>query len=177
MCISVCVQVRMFLLVYLQEKVLKIELLGQVSVYFKYQGRYCQTAAQRGSTKQQCERGRLSQSLTTRYTVKLEIPMNTHSTNSELCSWGVGIRSRKIKVSSANHTHESGGVTCLGYPVGPGCPCIWDPQNTEHQLTPLMCRGWQVCSYDLPAWEKARQLDSRVVFSLGKDCKLAVWEM
>lgn len=133
----VCLCVRMFLLVYLQEKVLKIELPGQRSVRFKFRVDTVKLLFKEGSTKQQWERARVSRSLTTtRWTIKLETPMNTHPTHSDLGSWGVALDLGSSRSSSANCSRETGAVTCLGYPVGPGYPCLWDPQDTECQLTP-----------------------------------------
>lgn len=115
----------------------------------------------------------------TGYTVKPEIIVNPPTPNSALIpaprKWTLDQESSKS--SRADCSHETKGITSLGRP--PGTRVLASLGSPRHGTPtyPLVCRGWQVCSYDLLAWEKGCQLDSRVAFSLGKDCKLAVREM
>lgn len=86
-----------------------------------------------------------------------------------------------LRRSGTNCGRETGELCDWGEP--PGTRVFVSLGSPRHRMPtypyppPAACRGWRICSYDLPAWEKARHFDSRGVFSLGKDCKLAVQEM
>lgn len=68
--VCTCICLRVFLPVYLQEKVLELQWPGQRSVYFKFGGRYCQTAKEMVQSGKVRERG-FPKPSATGFTVKL----------------------------------------------------------------------------------------------------------
>lgn len=151
-------------------------------MYFQFWCRYCQSAVQRGYTKHdrwECKFLKASHQSVLSNSKRSFMP--TLLTLNDAPSCPDDLWTLDLRPSGTNCSHEMGNYVTGETP--PGTRLFVSLGSPRHRTPtypyppPAAYRGWRICSYDLPAWEKARHFDSQGVFSLGKDCKLAVQEM
>lgn len=149
---------------------------------FQFWCRYCQSAVQRGYTRHDRWESKFlkgsHQSVLSNSKWPFILTLLTLN-DAPSCPGDLSIRSETIRNKL---WLWNWGIMWLGRAPWHQGVCVSGIPKTQNANLPLppppaACRGWRICSYDLPAWEKARHFDSRGVFSLGKDCKLAVQEM